>query len=195
MKFYSAAVQCPIERVVLGLLVKCAQILCHGTRNFSNTGSSCGTEQEWGCTARPTECEISSQSGFICWPEYPKKFLCSATAWPSEMLVWVKGSEQNPPIVSIVGIQKETRSKEIHDSYCHWLHFPPRVAINETLLAIINLFTDGFVYAALQSRGTISAPTTFCHGFSCPGFLQCYFSRDSDTVQCLSCIYLFNFLF
>lgn len=78
MRFYSAAVQCTIERVVLGLVVKCAQI-CHGTGNFSSSGSSCGAEQEWGCTARPTvlaaaaaevECKIYPQSGFICCPEY-----------------------------------------------------------------------------------------------------------------------------
>lgn len=98
-----------IERAVLGLLVKCAQI-CHG-REFQQ-------QWQWGCSARPlfpaaaaeAECKISPQSNFICWPEYPKKFLCSATAWPSEMLVWVKGSEQSPPSSSIVGISKETNS-------------------------------------------------------------------------------------
>lgn len=57
--------------------------------------------------AAEAECKISPQSDFICWPEYQKKFLCSATAW--EMLVWVKGSER-PPSVCIVGISKETKS-------------------------------------------------------------------------------------
>lgn len=80
----------------------------------------------------------------------PKKFLWSAIACPSEMLVWVKGSEQSPSSVSTIGISKETRTKETHYSSFHRLHFPPSVPINEALLAIINLFPDGFVYAALE---------------------------------------------
>lgn len=53
MRFYSAAVQCTSERVVVGLLVKCAQ-MGDGTGNFSSSGSNCGAELEWGCRAQPT---------------------------------------------------------------------------------------------------------------------------------------------
>lgn len=182
---------------ILGLLVPCAQILCRGTGNFSNSGSSSGAAQPdplFPAAAAEAECKISSQNAFICWPEYLKKFLCIATAWPSEILVWIKGSEQSPPSVSTVGISKETRSKEIHYSCSHWLHtINVHVYHNVYHKWSINSYNKPlWWWVCLCSLGVssppkqrwtsnISALPTLCWGFRFPESLQCYFSRDSDS--------------
>lgn len=200
MRFYSAAVQCTIGRLVWASWSNVPKSFVMAARISATVAAAVGLHSQTRCSQQQQlkqSVKSHPKMHSFAGQNTQKNPLCSATAWPSEILIWIKGSEQSPPIVSTVGISKETRSKEFHYSCCHWLHFPPSVPMNEALLAVINLFCDGFVHAAselviLQSRGEL---VPFLHSPPCAMALVVQDPCSAifpgvQTLQCLRCICL-----